>query len=620
MNKRIICLLLSLVMLLSVALAGCSKKTDEDIKEDITEEASRNTVTLSMYLLSEDEISGEQEQKMEEAVNKITKSKFKAKIDLRYVTAEEYYDVLEAAFEESQTAKANFSFSASKTTSDPKSTTAEETVVNEYGVTELKYPDITDYQVDIFYLGGLKDGDGNYIVSGLEKFDEYMGNNWIADIGDIVTGDARKLTDYILPEYFDNFEFSEDGIYAVPNNLPVGDYTYLLIDKSIMSNYNYSVTDEFETLASENVQDILSKVDRFHSDEFVPLYSSEGELDLTNVQYIGVDEGGRFCHDFSVLGGAYSQDFEFKGTNHNYQFNNLFSEAVVDQMRTIISYKEKGYYADDAERKAIEEEGKQNFAVGYIKCGLQEIEKYRDKYDVIVLERPRISMADVYDNLFAVGAYSSDTARSMEVITYLNTNAEFRNLMLYGIEEDNYKIVETTINDVVYKSAERLNDDYMMSAERTGNVMISYPLVGELPNIRDYQRLQNLDAATELDFGFKLEYGPNFVNVEAMKEVRALSMQIYDELIAIETVEDFDRYIKGYEDPENEENNIIDVKKRIAANEYYALMYAIDYSSGAEDYLSKTEIYGEGCSLRYLYCTWLTDKAIYVPFADETSA
>jgi len=192
--------------------------------------------------------------------------------------------------------------------------------------------------------------------------------------------------------------------------------------------------------------------------------------------------------------------------------------------------------------------------------------------------------------------------------------------MLYGIEEENYKIVETTINDVVYKSVEPLNDDYMMSPERTGNVMISYPLVGELPNIRDYQRLQNLDAASDLDFGFKLENGESAVNVDAMKEVRKLSMQIYDELIAIESVEEFDNYISGYKDPENPDNEIIGVKKRIAANEYYALMFDIQYNEEAKNYIEKSEIYGEGCSFRYLYCEWLTDKSIYVPFIDETLA
>jgi uncharacterized protein YcfL len=78
-------------MLASVVLTGCSSKTDVD---DIIEEAAKNTVTLSMYLMSEAEVSAEQEAKIEEAVNLITKSKFKIQVDLRYYTPDKYYDEL----------------------------------------------------------------------------------------------------------------------------------------------------------------------------------------------------------------------------------------------------------------------------------------------------------------------------------------------------------------------------------------------------------------------------------------------------------------------------------------------------------------------------------------------
>ena len=59
--KRFLCVLLVLSML-SMALVGCSKKTDEEIMDEITETASESTVTLSMYLLSENEVSKEVEE------------------------------------------------------------------------------------------------------------------------------------------------------------------------------------------------------------------------------------------------------------------------------------------------------------------------------------------------------------------------------------------------------------------------------------------------------------------------------------------------------------------------------------------------------------------------------
>jgi uncharacterized protein YcfL len=84
MNKRLLCLLLSFVMLVSVVFTGCSG--DDDAICKITEAAAKNTMTLSMYLMSEEEVSAEHEKKIEDAVNLITKSKFKVQVDLRYYT------------------------------------------------------------------------------------------------------------------------------------------------------------------------------------------------------------------------------------------------------------------------------------------------------------------------------------------------------------------------------------------------------------------------------------------------------------------------------------------------------------------------------------------------------
>ena len=165
MNKRIICLLLSAIMLLSVALTGCSKKTDDEAMENVTETASESTMTLTMYLMSESEVSEEQASKLEEAVNKITKSKFKTKLILKYFTEDQYTKALEEAFQKTKeekdakkaaerALKEAIKRGEATSATTATGTTAEETIVNELGVTELKYPTVSENQVDIFYLGG----------------------------------------------------------------------------------------------------------------------------------------------------------------------------------------------------------------------------------------------------------------------------------------------------------------------------------------------------------------------------------------------------------------------------------------------------------------------------------
>jgi hypothetical protein len=84
--------------MIAVCFVGCGKKTDEEAADEISDKASDSAMTLAMYLLCDEEISPEQAQKIETAVNKITKSKFKTQLKLYFYTADKYYEALEASF------------------------------------------------------------------------------------------------------------------------------------------------------------------------------------------------------------------------------------------------------------------------------------------------------------------------------------------------------------------------------------------------------------------------------------------------------------------------------------------------------------------------------------------
>ena len=141
MNKRLICLLLSFVMMIA-CFAGCGKKEDGEAIKDIEEEASEAAMTLSMYLLCEEEMSADQKTAIETAVNKITKSKFKTMLKLYYYTADDYYAALEESFRKRQEAvDAGLIGAGSSAGNEEESATEEETYTDEYGVTQIKYPD-----------------------------------------------------------------------------------------------------------------------------------------------------------------------------------------------------------------------------------------------------------------------------------------------------------------------------------------------------------------------------------------------------------------------------------------------------------------------------------------------
>lgn len=610
MNKRIISLLLCAIMVLSVILTGCSQKTDDEAIADVNETASESTMTLTMYLMAESEVDPDQVAKIEEAVNKITKSKFKTRLVLRYFTEEEYTEALEEAIKKTKEEK-----NSKKPGSKPSATTTttvEETVINELGVTELKYPSVSDYQVDIFYLGGY------------DKFNQYYESGWLADLSDNLTTESKTLKTYIFSDYFTNINFTTEDISVIPNNLVVGEYTYMLLNKDVLKEYNYSsdtagfsTKGEFTSLTCDNVQDILDKVARYNRDTYVPLWSGTGALDVSGVGYIGVEDLGNnnfaLTNGFSLVGGTPLGNDRFGVLGNHIPFANIFNDSkFTTQLTTLASYKANGYYATESEA------GK-DFAVGYVKGGPQDVLQYADDYEIVVVEKPRMTTADAYDHTFAVSKFTTDTTRSMRILTYLNTNETFRNLILYGIEGENYEIVlkeAESVNGEIkeYKTVRRLNDKYMMAPEKTGNVLLAYPLESELPNIREYQKIQNSDALTSLDFGFRLDYQKSVIHFEAMSEYCAFTEAVYAKLLefcAPDTVieegsVDLDTYIKSLRSGGD----------LLRANALVNLMLSQGHYKGcgdefAEQYRTNVEKYGVGDSLAGVYYKWLLDKGMY---------
>ena len=598
-------------MLLSVALTGCSKKTDDEAMENVTEAASESTMTLTMYLMSESEVSEEQASKIEEAVNKITKSKFKTRLILKYFTEEEYSAALEDAFQKTEDEKAakreaekalKEAIKRGEATSATTATgtTAEETIINELGVTELKYPTVSENQVDIFYLGGY------------DQFMEYYNRNWIVSLDENLSTDAKTLNTYIFGDYFTNIKFNTKDTCVIPNNLVVGEYTYMLLNKDVLAKYNYAAKNDFTSLVCPNVQDILKLVNKYDRAEYVPLWSGTGELDISNIGYIGVDfdkDGNPFyTNEFSLIGGT-TNDKTFAAENNYIPFeeNVLLNTEFQNQLTTLVTYKENNYYA-----KADESE--KPFAVGYMKGTPVDVLEYADDYEIIVVEKPKMTTADAYDHTFAVSSNTSSTTRSMKIITYLNTNESFRNLILYGIEGENYEIVEQTAKNLdgvekVYKTVRKLNNDYDMALEKTGNIMIAYPLEDELPNIREYQKLQNSEAITALDFGFTFKYNEIPICEDALRETRKFTEEVYKELLALDSMEDYNRFYYGGTDGDQ---TVKSITSRISNNSYVEATVDHTYFEGHEEYFDISLEIGEGASLAYVYFTWLNDMGIYV--------
>ncbi len=526
MKNRWLSLLLCVVLALSV-LTGCqSERTEEDILAD-SEEASRDTMTLTMWLVTEEETTAEAVGLVEEAINKILKSKYKTRVELSVFTEDEYYEALDAkiaAMDEYINSDEYVDEEEELYDEDgnPVTKAPEETVLNEYGVPEDKYPEVKRDQLDIIFIGGFD----NYMkysdeLSILERLDDQL------------KAGSKKLNSYIDPEFFSALS-ANGGTYAIPNRHIIGEYVYLLTNRELVDKYYYD-PDKLTTLAEckEFIEEIAVK-----ETDYTPIKQLDYPLYTT---YWSTD-GNRSL--LGSVGNASTAESTFLSMR-----NILTYSRYTDQLKTVVGYSEKGYIAEDP--AAVEK-----FGVAVIRGGADLEATYGEDYYMTVLEAPVANQEDMFEAMFGVTFYTKDIARSMEVITLLNTDPTFRNLLQYGIEGVHYELTEGE------GAVKRLNNDYMMDIVKTGNVFIAYPEEGQPLDIWEYGKKQNLDAVASPFNGFS--FYDSELDMELMGRLAELSKTYFDRLDACKTLEELEAFLDAAK-TELKDNE--DIKKATSTEE-----------------------------------------------------
>ena len=202
---------------------------------------------------------------------------------------------------------------------------------------------------------------------------------------------------------------------------------------------------------------------------------------------------------FSLLGYRYTNPKTLSKGQTVLSFQNLFNDATfrknyyeLNRMRL-----DNGYFGTAAEG--------QKAAVRFETGDLAKYESYRSEdseYYPVIVKYPTVDVDDVYQNMFGVCAYTVNLSRSMQILTYLTTNVDFRNLIQYGEEDVDYKKIEN--GNVV--TVERLQETYMMDVFKTGNAFIAYPDPAKdlSADVWEIGKKQNRDALIEplLNFDF----------------------------------------------------------------------------------------------------------------------
>lgn len=526
MRKKLICLLLCLSVLLPAMLAGCGEQTNAS---DGTEEESsaRAATTLSMWVVSEKRVSLETEALIEEAVNEITQSKYTTKVDLSFFTEDEYYTALEeklAAIKEYKDSAASTTpiVLPGATTEETEDTTAE-TIVNELGQRVLKYPDLDENQLDIIFLAGK------------DRLRSYADAGYLSVLDTNLNSTSKVLKDYIFPTFLDQVKYNKNT-YAIPNNHLIGEYTYLLINKALAEKY-YFDTSAITSLVE--CADLIEDIGRNETD--VPAMLSY--VDPVNMHY-WLGDG-----EMSILV-SYIATAATIG-NRTIMRQAFETSSFTNHMLLMKKCEENGWFAENPETA-------EKFGVAVMKGDYNLREEYGEDYAVKVLSYPMAEEDTVYEAMFGVSSYTVSLDRSMEIITFLNTDPELKNILQYGVEGVHYSISD---GELVY-----LNEDYRMNNLYTGNMFMSYPERGMDADIWETQKAANRDSKISPYFGLSDEWGK--VDTLLLEQLAKISDEYMERMNQCATAEELSAFFQT-------------AKTELAQNEMVKAAFSTDAESNS---------------------------------------
>lgn len=539
MKTKLLCLLLTLLMLLP-AVVACGGGTEVDINSNV--DTTRSPVTLNMWIVTEEETTLEAQKAVEAAFNDITETEYTTHVNLIYCTEAEYKAALDSKFVEVDGRPAGTVFKPSNKI---------ETMVDEEGMTVLKYPEANKYQMDIV------------LILGKDMLEEYVAEGRLNVLNDSLNGTFKTIRTYVYNDILNNSAIG-DNYYAVPNNNVIGNYTYLLVNKEMADKYYFTASDFTafgQTDAKGQKLPVAKLIDAIAENEdlskIAPLY---GMAEYPLAKYWSQDGSA------SILATLYPDASAQVGVGVT--VTNIFNERNAEYrsfMREMIYCKENGYLLD----------GQETFGVAVMEGDYTLPREYADDYYISVLDYPRVDDADIFDSMFAVTNYTASLSRSMEIINALTCKSELRNVLQYGVEGLHYELND---DGAVVRKNDNPDNIYRMNINYTGNVLMAYPEEGmDLDVWKDViaQNQQSMLAVTMGSNAFMSQ-----VDKKAMAEMISVSNAYFDRLYRCETLAEFDAYLAA-------------ATVEIEGSSYYAKLTSIDMvDDNGKSIHDPTSLYG----------------------------
>ncbi len=257
------------------------------------------------------------------------------------------------------------------------------------------------------------------LVAGADMFDALHAEHAFANITDFYGGTKfGKLNTYISSTLLDasivveqridkdNKPYDVDRYYTVPNDHVIGEYGYIFVNKTISEKYNYSPS-KVKAMNSLTNPDLVSLKEKITNDGLNP------------DDYIIAINGSYSVRNNPAYDGFYCNISSYPTVTRDEAFKSAFAVVRNENDDSYLNVKDEVTNTGDA---------------------------------IVQKENP----------------YLNHYSRCMEVIYAINTDSEFRNLLLYGKFGSNYSVDDNT--GFIIPETEHESSIYNMDILYTGSV------------------------------------------------------------------------------------------------------------------------------------------------------
>lgn len=501
MKRRLAYIVLSIVLAFSAfSLFSCGDdEIDFDSLEDLDDD-TRAKVSLNFFVITDERTTDEAKEKMQAAFNEVSEVKLKTHVEFIMCTAPEYAKMMEERFAAIENGEVEF---------PGEIDTSQDAEGGQSSVSDT-FPEVEDGQIDIV------------LVTGKQMLQDYVDKGRLMNLTEKLDGDFKTIRSYINTELYNNVAL-DGSWYAVPNNKVLGNYTYLFINKQIAADSYFNEVDFSMTYGAyhrtawnfNNIQKLLDatmkknelyaanpKDERVQGYEpLIPLYSA---FNFPTVEF-WMEDGGNSIYstfyDANTKHGDYVTVINPFDTDPAKNDDYLVAQSYVDYLELMLDNQTVGYDQIPAGSKG-------KFAVAVMEGDYGLRHEYEDDYMVMLLDNPRLEEDDMFASMLAVSSYTRSSDRALELISELTTDKELRNILLYGEEGTHYVLQDEQLeNDKKVTTVKRLNNEYMMSTDYTGNAFMAYPCSsdGQSVSIWDEGMIQNNEALRSPTYGFSTQ-------------------------------------------------------------------------------------------------------------------